>query len=347
MNDFYDLAPAEQADRLARLAQAACSLWDLGEIPVVSLIKCRENAVFQVADAAGRRHVMRVHRAGYHTPEALESELRWMSELRGAGVATPAVVPDRDGHLFRHVTCDDVPDGRLVDVLTWVAGRPLGSLEDGVGDTESAAAAFRETGRLMARLHDHAEHWQRPAGFTRHAWDLEGLLGETPLWGRFWELAVLDAEQRSLVLAARDLARADLLDFGDTADRYGLIHADFLPENLLVDADDSAAVHLIDFDDAGFGWHLFDIATSLFVAVGEPGFDTLLDAFAAGYRTERDLPDEHLTRLPLFFLLRGLTYLGWLHTRQETDTARELTPVMVEAVTALAADYVASAPVRH
>ncbi|WP_432181760.1 phosphotransferase enzyme family protein [Streptomyces sp. NBC_00063] len=343
MNDFYDLAPAEQADRLARLAQGACADWDLGGAPAVSLIKCRENAVFRIDADAGHRFVMRVHRAGYHTPAALGSELRWMSELRGAGVATPAVVPDRDGRLFRHVTCDDVPDGRLVDILTWVDGRPLGSLEDGVGDTESAAVAFRETGRLMARLHDHAEHWQRPDGFTRHAWDLEGLLGEAPLWGRFWELEALDAEQRSLVLAARDRARADLLDFGDAADRYGLIHADFLPENLLVD---DGAVHLIDFDDAGFGWHLFDIATSLFV-VGEPGSDALRDAFVAGYRTERDLPDEHLARLPLFFLLRGLTYLGWLHTRQETDTAREMTPVMVDAVTALAADYLASAPAPH
>lgn len=271
-----------------------------------------------------------------------------MTALRAAGVATPEVVPDRQGRLFRQVspgvTADrGVPEPRLVDVLTWVDGRPLGSVEQGVAAGQDAKTAFAESGLLMARLHNHAQYWERPEGFTRHAWDLEGLLGDRPLWGRFWELDALDDDQRALVLTARDQARGDLAAFGDTPDRYGLIHADFLPENLLVGPD---GIHLIDFDDAGFGWHLFDIATSLFVVADDPEFDTVLDAFVSGYRRERELPDEHLARLPLFFLLRGLTYLGWLHTRKETTTARELTPAMVQGVTELAAGYLKSADAR-
>ena len=41
---------------------------------------------------------------------------------------------------------------------------------------------------------------------------------------------------------------------------YSMIHADFVAENVLVD---EGRVRLIDFDDAGFGWHLFELATSL------------------------------------------------------------------------------------
>ena len=33
--------------------------------------------------------------------------------------------------------------------------------------------------------------------------------------------------------------------------------------------------------------------------------------------------------LPLFFLARGLTYVGWVRTRHETETARELSPMIL------------------
>ncbi len=73
------------------------------------------------------------------------------------------------------------------------------------------------------------------------------------------------------------------------ADRYGLIHADLVPENLLVDGD---RVRVIDFDDAGFGWHLFELATSLYFISGDEGYPTARAALIRGYRSERALPDE-------------------------------------------------------
>ena len=58
-------------------------------------------------------------------------------------------------------------------------------------------------------------------------------------------------------------------------------------QNLLFD---DGVVRLIDFDDAGFGWHLFDMATSLFYLslAGERTFDAILDAFITGYRSQRE-----------------------------------------------------------
>ncbi|MGZ2362407.1 phosphotransferase [Streptomyces sp. 372A] len=342
MSDVPEQSADEQVEDLARLAQVACAAWQLADEPEVTLLKFRENAVFRI-DAGEARYVMRVHRRGYHTAEALRSELQWMTALRDSGVSTPEVLPSRSGALFETVSCPGVAGPRLVDLLSWVEGSPLGSLEDSLAGGEATTAAFRETGRLMARLHNHAQRWQRPPGFTRHAWDADGLLGPEPLWGRFWELEALDPDGREVVLAARTRLRDDLAAFGAGPDRYGLIHADFLPENLLVD---QGTVQLIDFDDAGFGWHLFDIATSLFVVADNPAIEDLLAAFTAGYRAARDLPDEDLAELPMFLLLRGLTYLGWLHTRQETTTAREMTPQVVPAIVAMASDYLAAVPAR-
>ncbi len=105
-----------------------------------------------------------------------------------------------------------------------------------------------------------------------------------------------------------------------------MIHADFAPENLLVE---DGQVRLIDFDDAGFGWHLFELVTSLYFIQGEPYFDRAQEALFNGYRTHRQLSDEQLELLPLFFLARAFTYVGWVHTRHETETAQELTPMLI------------------
>ena len=48
--------------------------------------------------------------------------------------------------------------------------------------------------------------------------------------------------------------------FDRTPSGYSVIHADMHPGNIVVDGD---RLTVIDFDDAGFGWHQYDIATAL------------------------------------------------------------------------------------
>jgi hypothetical protein len=70
---------------------------------------------------------------------------------------------------------------------------------------------------------------------------------------------------------------------------YGLIHADFAPENLMVDGE---RIRLLDFDDAGYGWHLFEVVTSLYFHIGQPYFDAIERAMLEGYRSEQRLSAE-------------------------------------------------------
>jgi Ser/Thr protein kinase RdoA (MazF antagonist) len=195
---------------------------------------------------------------------------------------------------------------------------------------------YRIVGALQAKLHNQSSAWELPVGFARHAWDVPGMLGEEPFWGRFWELAILSEPQLKLVLAARDRLVGQLGAYGQARDRYGLIHADFLPENMIVS---QGGIRLIDFDDAGFGWHMFDIATSLFYHLGEEYFEDLKQAILSGYQTERSLSDTHVSMILPFLLARGITYLSWLHTRKETETAQTLGPLIVGHVVSLANRY--------
>jgi Ser/Thr protein kinase RdoA (MazF antagonist) len=198
------------------------------------------------------------------------------------------------------------------------------------------AATYRTVGELAAKVHSQAVSWRLPAGFVRHAWDAEGLAGEQPFWGQFWKIEAATDAQRELLLRGRDAVYSGLSQLAKSPGTYSMIHADFAPENILVDGD---RLRLIDFDDAGFGWHLFELITSLYFIQGEPYFDRACEALIEGYRAHRRLTDEQLELMPLFFLARGFTYIAWVHTRHETETAQELTPMLLDAACGLAEDY--------
>lgn len=338
MTLFAELPPAEQSARLLRLALNAIPHWDIDCVQVEP-IKVRENAVFAVHTADRRRLVLRVHRLGYHSDESLRSELTWMKALAASGIEVPQVVPSRSGNAFEHVACDGVPGPRQVDVFEWIEGAQLGSVEQGLADDPQwVERTYGIVGELAARMHNQSCAWQAPAAFQRHSWCDEGLAGEKPLWGRFWELEGLQPQQRTLFEQLRARLTRDLARFGKTADRFGLIHADLIPENILIDGD---RLRIIDFDDAGFGWHLFEIATSLYFIRRDRLYETARDALIAGYRRHRALPDEHLRLLPMFLAARGTTYLGWVHTRKGEATALEMLPQLVALAEAAAADYFA------
>jgi Ser/Thr protein kinase RdoA (MazF antagonist) len=330
--------PEDFVEQMQALALAALNRWNLA-VTHLSPIKVRENAVFRIDLAGGGRAVLRVHRLGYHSDSALESEFAWLRALESAGIQVPRVIRSRNARDFELVETGGAERARQIDVFEWIDGRQLGSIESGIAGEETAIAAqYESIGAIAARMHNHTSGWQHPPAFQRHSWDAAGLVGEQPLWGRFWDLAALTEAQRILLLQARTAIASDLAAYGTQPDRYGLIHADLVPENLLVDGD---RVCVIDFDDAGFGWHLFELATSLYFISGDDVFPAARAALIRGYRTQRPLPEQALDWLPLFLAARGTTYLGWVHTRQGSETAREMTPYLIERACAVAEEYLA------
>lgn len=338
MNDFFQLDTDAQAQRMAELATSALPQWNLQRAEL-SLIKYRENAVFEVSLPDGQRFALRIHRHGYHTDDELRSELLWMHALQQVGIHVPSLVPTRDGALFFTASHDGIPGEHQIDVFEWIDGHQLGSVESGLGENTNRADCYQTLGELAARIHNQAVNWPLPDGFQRHAWDLEGLVGDAPFWGPFWELEALTDPQRDLLLSARAKVRDQMTRYAalpESANRYSMIHADFVAENVMVHEGD---VRLIDFDDAGFGWHLFELATAVYFEYREDHYPEIWDALVAGYRRHRDLPDEQLAYMPTFLMARSFTYLGWVHTRSETETARELTPMLIELCCGIAEEY--------
>jgi Ser/Thr protein kinase RdoA (MazF antagonist) len=206
-------------------------------------------------------------------------------------------------------------DGHLVDLLTWMPGQTLGALLTESTDAD-AQALFHNLGRCMAQFHAASDAWVKPDGFSRVAWDAQGLLGETPLWGRFWEHPALPAEDKALFEDFRAKAAQDLRLMDSGLD-HGLIHADLVRENVLIS---DGRIGMLDFDDGGWGYRVFDLATTLLKFLDAPHFPKLKDALLQGYLGVRTID---LGALDLFLALRAVTYVGWIVPRLGEEGATE------------------------
>lgn len=313
-------------DRLHAGLRGALPRWGLSEATDLRLLTISENATFRAHDPVSTRDVVfRVHRPGYHTRDEIESELAWLGALGRDGiVATLTPIPQLDGTLIADIDDDGVT--RHVVAFSLVAGREPTEGED-------LPRWFRELGAINARLHAHAKSWTPPEGFIRKVWDYEAMLGEVRLWGDWRAGLGLDAEGKA-VLERTSLVLRDLIEtYGKDADKFGLVHADMRVANLLVDGE---TLSVIDFDDCGFSWYLYDFAAAISFTEHEPNVPELQAAWIEGYRTVAPLSDEECAILPVFIMLRRMLLTAWVASHAETPTAQSMGESYTQGTVALA-----------
>jgi Ser/Thr protein kinase RdoA (MazF antagonist) len=288
-------------------------LWSAVGAP--RLIKDRENAVYEIALPGGERAALRLHRPGYQSQGAIRSELWWMAQLAEAGVPVPRPVPTRDGALVAEV------DGRAASVVSWVEGAQIGDgatpLED---DAQAVAARYRALGALIAAMHDATDALALPPHFERFSWNRVAFVGGDPLWGRFWENPALTSEEAELLRAARIGADEALARHEAEGADFGLIHADVLRENVLTH---EGRLSLIDFDDSGFGFRAYDLATAEVQGLEDPMNAVASLALHEGYRAARRADAPPLGDVTLFVALRTFASCGWIVTRAAPDDPRQ------------------------
>ncbi len=272
---------------------------------VLRLIGARENEVFEVRIGATRA-ALRLHRTAYQTEAAIRAEIDWCTALAGAGLPVASPVTNLKGERLVRLR-----SGRLASVTSWVEGVPLGA--NGVPLAQPVQAQLdlhHRLGRLLAQVHATTD-LDPPVPFPRPVWDIDGLVGEAPLWGRFWEHRGANDADRATLRDARGFLRQALMSLKDMD--FGPIHADVVRENVLVRGD---SVSLIDFDDCGTGFRLYDLGTAMMQNEYERARDDLRDALVAGYATLR--PADAAT-VDLMTLARGCASVGWTMPRLSPD----------------------------
>jgi len=303
--------------------------WELSASTQLTLISISENATFRADDPQRAKPVViRVHRPGYHDLEEIESELAWISSLREQSVVlTAQPLPIRDGRWIAGF--DHKGERRYVVAFEFMPGRE----PDESGDLEGD---FQRLGAITAALHQHSRQWLRPPVFTRKTWDFDSMLGERPLWGS-WRCALgLTADGEAILGRCAQLLNRQLSEYGKSSDRFGLIHADLRLANLLVDGDQLA---VIDFDDCGFSWYLYDFAAAISYIETSPRLQSLQASWVDGYRSVLPLSLDDENALPMFIMLRRLLLTAWIASHSETPHARALGSGYTDGTVNLARRY--------
>jgi len=232
------------------------------------------------------------------------------------------------------------PTERFAVLFEWVDG---GSPE--AWDAAALPGAFGELGDIAARMHQHARGWARPGAFERFAWTFETTLGAGGRWGS-WAAGITDTlpggeatEALEVLRRAVERIRCRLAAFGTGPERFGLVHADMRLANLLVsDAAGTSGVGggevcVIDFDDCGFGWYLWDLAASLSFVEHLDVAGELVEAWLGGYRRRLPLGADEVAMVPTFVLLRRLLLVAWLGTHPHSDAVPSVPDFARETVT--------------
>lgn len=314
------------------LTAAVTSAWGHPPATELNLIAVSENATFMIRIAGEPTAVLRVARPGYMTGTApFESEAAWVGALAATGVRVPAAVPTlHDG--FVALVPD--PDG-TVWVCVSYSFAPGAVLED-VADP---VPYYRQIGATTARLHLHSRQWQPPAGFERHSWELTDMVGPGCRWGR-WEAADLSSAELGLLTRAQDKALSLLADLPRDAQRWGLIHADLRPSNLLIDT--AGQLTVIDFDDSGWSWYLYDYAAAFSFIEHLSDAPTMAREWVAGYREVAPFTDQDAVYGGALSMVRRLQMLGWTTTHRADALPLVLWEAQVEGTAEVARRFMAS-----
>jgi Ser/Thr protein kinase RdoA (MazF antagonist) len=298
-----------------QLAEQALSLYDLPRNARVHLISLSENEIYKVEDPAGKGWVLRLQRPGYQSRNSLVSEIVWLVALRRDGVcATPVPVAGLNGEWVQVVPQPTAGESRNVVLFEWEQG-------DHPRINMDLRQCFKSLGAITAQMHTHSRKWRRPDDFERFTWNFETALGEAPRWGRWRDALGMNASRLDLFGRTVELMRERLACYGSGPDRFGLAHCDLRLDNVLMHGRE---IKVIDFDDCGFGWYMYDAATPLSFYEHLPHGSSLIQLWLEGYRTVSAVSQAEEEEIPTFVMLRRLLLVAWVSSHAETGLARSL-----------------------
>ncbi|MEM7249636.1 MAG: phosphotransferase [Acidobacteriota bacterium] len=302
---FEQLTPRGQVRRLRAVASVALARFGLPDAAFDKLDHF-ENTTFRVRGRPG--YLLRLHRPGYQTPETIESELCWLDALdRDTDLRVPRPVTSPDGERVVLAQSDSGPESRACTLLQWMPGPVLGR-------RPVTADELAIIGELLARVHVHASSWTHPSGFRRRPFDWRSLLGEGTGYGDLdvaWSR--LPKKHGSALRDRAEELRDELTTLSRASEHHGLIHGDLHRHNVIVLRGGHG---IIDFDDCGAGWFLYDFASALHGWQSRPDYAEAREKLFEGYRRHRPLDDDQVrAELPVLLELRELSWLLWAADR--------------------------------
>lgn len=309
--------------------QQALAEWGIHQATVHPL-SLSENATYLITLNTGEQRVLRLHRPGFRKEIWIRSELAWLKDLaKQPDVCTMRVFPTTRGDdlcIFTNPQ-GDVQYAVLFDFLEGVE-----PIQAGLEQTMSMV------GTVAARLHRHAQGWKQPDWLTRIEWTPDRIFGTQSDYGDWRDTPELNVHDRAVLEQAESKMRKELDEYGINEHNYGLIHTDLRSSNLLIDNNED--IKVLDFDDCGTGWFLFDMACSFTFEEGKPELPKLIRAYLRGYWEAGGVLTRHdMAFLPCMIMARALQLVAWVEKRSETETSKTIRSTYVPSIVHIAKSY--------
>ena len=264
------------------------------------------------------------------------SEIAWIEALQRDNIITTATV--LQGKNDEKLQCyDDAITQQKYHMLLFefLAGHHLDEHQD---LTEN----FYHLGNITAKLHLHGQKFTQdlPSFFARLDWNFDGMIGKNPHWGAWQNAPNINNEAIKLLMRAADKIKDKLYHYGQNTDNYGLIHADLRLANFLIDGDN---LKILDFDDCGFSWFLYDIGAAFSFIENHSEKSEMIDSWLTGYQKIRKLTPDDIAMIPCFIMLRKMVLLGWIGSHGATLLATQQRNNFTEQACILAEEFLSSA----
>jgi Ser/Thr protein kinase RdoA (MazF antagonist) len=278
------------------LADEALKSYSLRAVRI-RLLARTHNITFRIDDVRGQRFVLKIHRPDRPPREQVLSEMQWLAALaRETSLLIPEPVLNRRGELVTTLA-----DGGTCRVMKWVPGVRRGR--------SMKLRHFELLGRLIARLHRHAEAFVPPKNFRRPQLGTEFVEQRCDDLRRAIDSGRLPRAYAKVFDAAEKRVFAAMRRLGRSREVYRLIHCDLGYCNHVFYRGEAGA---IDFEACGFGYLLQDIAEPLAFVQHVKPFPAIRDALLRGYRKVAPLSAKHEKFLPDFLDAALLTTLGYI-----------------------------------
>ena len=283
-------------DRILEKAKRLYALEDCAFTPV-SGHQGGRNRIVTVSRNGEKRYVLRLSALGDRSEEQYLAETEFVRFLAENGAPVADVIPSLRGRLAETIE----EDGRIIYVSLFAYAKGMLIADNGYRYREGAKLSeyFFNTGKALGAIHRLSRTYvpvhRRRDYFDRYNMEYLGRL-------------IPDGYGELKTAVARRLEAFRALPKDKS--RYGPVHFDYSDGNWHVDMD-TGEITVFDFDNCMNCWYMFDLASLWIHNEGwtrretDPGkrFALMRQCFdlqLQGYKSETDLPDDMLEKLPLF-----------------------------------------------
>lgn len=275
------------------------------------------NRIFICSKDGEKKFVLRISATGDRTENDYCAETEFVRYLAKNGAPVADVIPSASGKLVEIidgadsseasdctdsiVAGDDGAASVFISLFEYAKGMLLADNAYRYREGAPLSEYFFNTGKTLGKIHALSKNFEPVAGHRRpdyfDKYNMEYINQLIP--DKYSEL-------KSAIAARLEKFRALPTD----TQSYGLVHFDFSDGNYHIDMD-TGAITVFDFDNCLYCWYMFDLANLWLHNEGwtrqepDPGkrfklMQQCFDLQLQGYKSETDLPEEMLEKLPLF-----------------------------------------------